>query len=84
MDTVKFSYEDSGSSSRKICAHELRALSASFAWLNGVPLDSVLRAGYWRSENSFIRCYLRDTTGLNGKFFSLGPVVAAQEVINSQ
>ena len=84
VDTVKFSYEDSGSSSRKICAHELRALSASFAWLNRVPLDSVLRAGYWRSENSFIRCYLRDTTGLNGKLFSLGPVVAAQKVINSQ
>ena len=84
VDTVKFSYEDSGSSSRKICAHELRALSASFAWLNRVPLDSVLRAGYWRSENSFIRCYLRDTTGLNGKLFSLGPVVAAQEVIYSQ
>ena len=34
VDTVRFSYEDSGSSSGKICAHELRALSSSFAWLN--------------------------------------------------
>ena len=33
VDTVRFSYEDSDSSG-KICAHELRALSSSFAWLN--------------------------------------------------
>lgn len=82
VDTVRFSYEKSGNSSLKICAHELRALSTSFAWLNRVPLDSVLRAGFWRSENSFVRCYLRDTTGLNEKLFSLGPVVAAQNVIS--
>ena len=67
----------------KICAHELRALSSSFAWLNRVPLDSVLKAGYWRSENSFIRFYLRDMAGINEKMFSLGPVVASQKVINS-
>ena len=83
VDTVRFSYEDSGSSSGKICAHELRALSSSFAWLNRVPLDSVLKAGYWRSENSFIRFYLRDMAGINEKMFSLGPVVASQKVINS-
>ena len=69
--------------SNKICAHELRALSARFAWLNGVPLDAVLRAGCWRSEDSFIRFYLRDTEGINGKLFSLGPVVASQTVICS-
>ena len=83
VDTVRFSYEDSGSSSGKICAHELRALSSSFAWLNRVPLDSVLKAGYWHSENSFIRFYLRDMAGINEKMFSLGPVVASQKVINS-
>ena len=84
VDTVRSSYDNSDSTSHKICAHELRALSSSFAWLNKVPLDSVLRAGYWRSENSFIKCYLRDTAGLNEKMFSLGPVVAAQKVIYSQ
>ena len=84
VDTVHFSFEDSGSSSGKICAHELRALSSRFAWLNRVPLDSVLKAGYWRSENLFIRFYRRDMAGINEKNFSLGPVVAAQKVINSQ
>ena len=65
VDTVRFAYEQKCSSmSNKICAHELRALSASFAWLNGVPLDAVLRAGVWCSEDSFIRFYLRDTAGI--------------------
>ena len=62
---------------------ELGALSSSFAWLNRVPLESVLKAGYWHSENSFIRFYLRDMAGINEKMFSLGPVVASQKVINS-
>ena len=83
MDTVRFAYDQKYSStSNKICAHELRALNASFAWLNRVPLDSVLRASFWRSEDSFIRFYLRDTAGINGKLFSLGPVVASQTVIS--
>ncbi|MCG7878571.1 MAG: hypothetical protein JAY75_22815 [Candidatus Thiodiazotropha taylori] len=84
VETVRFACDQKGSfKSSKICAHELRALSASFAWLNGVPLDAVLRAGFWRSENSFIKFYLRDTAGINGKLFSLGPVVASQTVISS-
>ena len=79
VDTVHFAYgQKCSSTSNKICADELRALSASFAWLNGVPLDAVLRAGFWRSEYSFIKFYLRDTAGINGKLFSLGPIVASQ------
>ena len=36
VDTLRFAYDQKCSStSNKICAHELRALSASFAWLNG-------------------------------------------------
>ena len=48
-----------------------------------VPLDSVLRAGFWRSEDSFIRFYLRDTAEINGKLLSLGPVVTSQTVVSS-
>ena len=56
MCIVRFAYDQKCSStSNKICAHKLRALSASFAWLNGIPLDAVLRAGFWRSEDSFNR-----------------------------
>lgn len=46
VDTVRFAYEQKQSSTpNKMCAHELRALSSSFAWLNGVPLDAILRSG---------------------------------------
>ena len=84
MDTVRFAYDQKcNSTSNKTCAHELRALSASFAWLNGVPLDTVLRAVFWRSEDSFIKFYLSDTAGINAKLFSLGPDVALQTVISS-
>ncbi|MEW8546512.1 MAG: hypothetical protein AB2693_23605, partial [Candidatus Thiodiazotropha sp.] len=64
VDSVHFAYDQSSScSASKVCAHELRALSSSWAWLNHVPLDRILRAGFWRSDNSFIRFYLRDTSG---------------------
>ena len=82
MDTVRFAYEQKQSSTpNKICAHELRALR--FAWLNGVPLDAILRSGYWRSEDFFIRFYLRDMAAINEKLFSLGPIVASQKIISS-
>ena len=83
--STRFAYDQSGSSSAsKICAHELVALCSNFAWLNYVPLDTVLRAGYWHSENSFIKFYPRDTAGLNEKLFFLGPIVVAQKVISSR
>ena len=72
VDTVSFVYDQSGSSSAgKICAHELRAFSSSLAWLNYVPLDTVPRASYWHSENSFIKFYLRTRQVLTRNCFLL-------------
>ena len=62
-------------------AHEVRALSSSWAWSNKVPLDDVVKAGFWSSENSFIRFYLRDTSVMASSLASLGPIVAAQAVV---
>lgn len=67
-----------------VTAHEVRALSTSWAWLNHVPLDRVLRAGYWRCQNSFISFYLRDTLPHASGLFALGPIVAAQSIITPQ
>ena len=76
--TVRFSYDLSGSSSAgKACAHGLRAL-LNFGM---VKLYSLRHC--WRSENFFIKFYLRDTAGLNEKI-SLGPIVVAQKVIGSR
>ena len=62
-------------------AHECRALSSSWAWSNKVSFDDVVRAGFWSSENSFIRFYLRDTSVMARSLASLGPVVAAQALV---
>ncbi len=84
VQTVREAYQLSGERGPlpdNVTAHEVRALSTSWAWLNNVPLDRVLRAGYWRSENSFIAFYLRDTLPYARGLFALGPLVAAQSVI---
>ena len=38
----------------KISAHEVRALSSSWAYWNSVALDDVVRAAYWRSNSTFL------------------------------
>ena len=46
-----------------------------------VPFDDVVKAGFWSSENSFIRFYLRDTSILARSLDIIGHVVAAQAVV---
>ena len=66
--------------SMKIKAHEVRALSSSWAYLNAVPLDDVMRAAYWHSESTFSFFYLRSLGSQENDLRSLGPLVAAQAV----
>lgn len=66
----------------RVKAHEVRAFSASWALLKGVPLDSILRAGRWRSHTTFTNYYLKDLTQRNIKSseLSLAPLVVASTV----
>ena len=41
-------------------AHDARGISASWALFNGVSVEEIQKAAYWRSPNSFISFYLRD------------------------
>ena len=41
-------------------AHDTRSISTSWALFQGVPLEDILRAAYWRSPSSFTSFYLRD------------------------
>ena len=66
-----------------INAHEVRAIASSWAWSNKVPLDDVVKACFWSSENSFIRFYLRNTSVLASSLDLIGHVVAAQAVVVS-
>lgn len=82
--TISLAYESSNQVSLDkfaVKAHEVRALSNSWALFNSASLNEVLSAGFWRNENSFISHYLRSMSVHAGDLFSLGPIVSAQRVI---
>ena len=81
VQTIRLAYSASKLDQVPVNAHEVRALASSWAWSNKVPLEDVVKAGFWSTENSFIRFYLRDTSVLASSLARLGPVVAAQKVI---
>lgn len=57
-------------------AHDTRSISTSWALFQGVGLEDILRAAYWRSRNSFISCYLKDVPAGEVSFAS-APLKAA-------
>ncbi len=62
-------------------AHELRAWAASLA-SKSVAMKDLLQAAYWRSEDVFISCYLRDiAASREDGSFALPALVAAQAAI---
>ena len=81
VQTIKFAYQAVGLDLTNVNAHEVRALASSWAWFNKIPIEDVVKAGFWSSENSFIRFYLRDTSVLASSLAVIGPVVAAQSVV---
>ena len=64
-----------------IKAHQVRAVAASHAFHKNVALDSIMHACTWKSPNTFMSYYLKDVAWKNGETYSLGPVVAAQQVV---
>ena len=64
-----------------VIAHELRALSASWAYNAHVALED---ACSWSSPGVFQNNYLRDMSLCSEGMFSLGPVVVAQQVTGAR
>jgi len=64
-----------------VTAHQVRALSASWATTNHVPVDDVLRALSWRHATTFTSHYLRDLCHQADDLYSLGPLVVSQQVV---
>ena len=83
VQTIKLAHSENNVDQVPISinAHEVRAIASSWAWSHKVPLDDVVKAGFWSSENSFIRFYLRDTSVLASSLDLIGHVVAAQAVV---
>ena len=68
----------------KIKAHEVRALSSSWAFFDKVPLHDILHAAVWNRSSTFARFYLRDMSQQAENLQSLGPIVVAQKVVGGQ
>ena len=66
-----------------ITGHQVRAMAASWAALGGVSLNQIMESCHWRSHNTFTSFYLKDLCWADGQTFSLGPIVAAQNIVST-
>ena len=57
VETIKEAYNRADLDLDRVRAHEVRAISSSWAYLNQIPLDNVLAAAFWRSQE-----FSNDTT----------------------
>ena len=55
---------------------------ASKAFYGGVSVDQIMQACHWKAKNTFTNFYLKDLTWSDDNNMYLGPVVAAQQVLN--
>ena len=66
-----------------LSVHEVRAQAASLAFRGNVDIEDLLRACTWASQTTFSDFYLRDLEVIQGGLKKLGPLVAAQTVVNT-
>ena len=82
VETVKEAYTQADRQYDRVTAHEVRALSASWAYNCQVALPDILAAAFWRSSGVFQNSYLRDMACVAEGMSTLGPVVVAQHVVD--
>ena len=61
----------------KIKAHEVRAVSSSWAFFDKVPLNEILKAAVWNQSSTFAKFYLRGMSQQLENLHTLGPIVVA-------
>ena len=66
----------------QVKAHDIRAFAASKAFYGGVSVDQIMQACHWKAHNTFTNFYLKDLTWSDDNNMYLGPVVAAQQVLD--
>ena len=62
--------------------HDIRDFVASKAFYGGVSVDQIMQACHWKAHNTFTNFYLKDLTWSDDNNMYLGPVVAAQQVLD--
>ena len=80
VETVKEAYTQADREYDRVTAHEVRALSASWAYNCQVALPDILSAAFWRSSGVFQNSFLCDMACIADGMSTLGPVVVAQHV----
>ena len=61
--------------------YEVNNMGTSSLKKKNFAVQKVLRAGIWKSQTTFSSLYIRDVTHRSLDTFSVGPVVAAQQVV---
>ena len=84
VQVVKEAYGRAELDIEHVTAHEAWAVSASWAYLNQIPLEHIISAAFWRSQWVFQQHYLRDLAWTSGDMTMLGPIVAAQAEVHSR
>ena len=67
--------------SLRVRAHEVRKVATSLLFKRNCAIPQVLKAGMWSTQLTFSAFYLRDVSYRHLDTFSIGPVVAAQQVV---
>lgn len=83
--TILQTYKDAGLNPPLATnSHELRALAATMSFHCNTPVSDILTGCFWATDSVFATFYLRDvsTEDVEG-FHHLGPVVAAQTLVNT-
>ena len=80
-EVIRRAYEKGHSVPPKAKAHELRAVGTSLVFKKNLSINQILQAGTWKSQNTFTSFYLKEIMLESLGTFSLGPIVAAQEVL---
>ena len=68
----------------QVRAHDVWAFAASRAFQGGISLDQILSACHWKAHNTFTQFYLKDLAWADSELYPLGPVVAAQQIQETQ
>ena len=62
----------------------LRALPASLAYMNYIPLEEILKSSVWSCSSLFASHYLRDFREQTENLRAIGPIIAAQKVVGGR
>ena len=69
---------------RSRSSHELRAISASWAYMNYIPLEEILKSAVWSSSSLSASHYLRSFREQTENLRAMGPIIAAQKVVGGR